>query len=116
MTPTRSRPARSTGPLNIPLNAKVHTVKELVVAEWPEDKVGKPAPEDPREVRLIHNGKVMEPGKTLADCKVAVGSLVTCHLMVQPKPEPSKGGAGGKEKGGGGGGGGSAPGCGCVVS
>ena len=58
----------------------------------------------------------MEPGKTLADCKVAVGSLVTCHLMVQPKPEPSKGGAGGKEKGGGGGGGGSAPGCGCVVS
>ena len=75
MTPTRSRPARSTGPLNIPLNAKVHTVKELVVAEWPEDKVGKPAPDDPREVRLIHNGKVMEPGKTLADCKVAVAAM-----------------------------------------
>jgi len=104
----------STGPLNIPLNTKIHTVKELVVTEWPTEKVGKPPPEDPREIRLIHNGKVMEPGKCLGDYKVAVGSLVTCHLLVQPKPEPVKGG-GFKGKGGNGDGSAAAPGCGCVV-
>jgi hypothetical protein len=102
------------GPLNIPLNTKIHTVKELVVTEWPTEKVGKPPPEDPREIRLIHNGKVMEPGKCLGDYKVAVGSLVTCHLLVQPKPEPVKGG-GFKGKGGNGDGSAAAPGCGCVV-
>ena len=43
----------STGPLNIPLNTKIHTVKELVVTEWPTEKVGKPPPEDPREGEFI---------------------------------------------------------------
>jgi hypothetical protein len=116
LTPHPSLPSLhpSTGPLNIPLNTKIHTVKELVVTEWPTEKVGKPPPEDPREIRLIHNGKVMEPGKCLGDYKVAVGSLVTCHLLVQPKPEPVKGG-GFKGKGGNGDGSAAAPGCGCVV-
>lgn len=87
-------------------------MKERVVAEWPAPtpEFSKPAPEDPAVVKLIHNGKVLEAGKTLRESRIGTDGLVTCHLMIQPKPPQSaRKGANTKDSEGG------APGCGCVV-
>ena len=77
------------------MTTTVAAVKEIVLKEWPKDFSG-PTPTDVGEVRLILNGKVLENGKTLADSRTPTGMLVTCHLLIQPKPEPSKGGGDGK--------------------
>ena len=46
----------------------MQAVKEMVIAEWPKD-FPRPAPADTAEVRLILNGKVLENGKTLMECR-----------------------------------------------
>lgn len=54
--------------MTIPLSTTVQAVKEMVLVEWPKD-FPRAAPTDLAEVRLILNGKVLENGKTLADCR-----------------------------------------------
>ena len=94
------------------MTTKVAAVKERVLAEWPAPtpEFSKPAPEDPAVVKLIHNGKVLEAGKTLRESRIGTDGLVTCHLMIQPKPPPSARKGASIKSGDGG-----APGCGCVV-
>lgn len=75
--------------MDIPLTTKVQAVKDLVLKSWPED-CPQPCPGDAAEVKLILNGKVLENGKTLADYKTPTGMMVTCHLLIRPKPEPPK--------------------------
>mmetsp|Transcript_25017 Transcript_25017/g.40153 ORF Transcript_25017/g.40153 Transcript_25017/m.40153 type:complete len:116 (+) Transcript_25017:276-623(+) len=95
------------GPIKFSVSTTVQAVKEMVIAEWPKD-FPRPAPADTAEVRLILNGKVLENGKTLMECRTPTGMLVTCHLLIRPKPEPSKPGAESKTDG-------TPSGCGCSV-
>ena len=85
MFPLPRRRLLSAGPLDFSVTAKVAAVKERVVAEWPAPtpEFSKHAPEDPAVVKLIHNGKVLEAGKTLRESRIGTDGLVTCHLMIQ---------------------------------
>mmetsp|Transcript_9751 Transcript_9751/g.35462 ORF Transcript_9751/g.35462 Transcript_9751/m.35462 type:complete len:124 (-) Transcript_9751:66-437(-) len=107
------------GPLTLSTSTTVSAVKNLVLAEWPErDGIHfkTEPPEDSRFIRLILNGRVLGENRTLAECGVPQGMLVTCHLVVRPKIESASGkhGAGGG-KGGAPAPGGAGSGC-CVIS
>ncbi|GLT28550.1 hypothetical protein SLE2022_206150 [Rubroshorea leprosula] len=64
----------------------VSTLKQKLVAEWPQDK--SVIPKSVNELKLIHAGKILENNKTLADSKVTFGDLpggvITMHVLVQP--------------------------------
>ncbi|XP_022758073.1 membrane-anchored ubiquitin-fold protein 3-like [Durio zibethinus] len=75
----------------------VATLKQRIVAEWPQDKTV--APKSINDLKLIHAGKVLENNKTLADSRITFGDLpvgvITMHVVVQPviannKTEKSK--------------------------
>ncbi|GMP91271.1 hypothetical protein CsSME_00042036 [Camellia sinensis var. sinensis] len=69
----------------------VATLKQRLVAEWPQDK--SVVPKSVSDIKLIHAGKVLENGKTLAESRVHFGDLPggvsTMHVVVQP-PVPKK--------------------------
>ncbi|KAI7983694.1 Membrane-anchored ubiquitin-fold protein 3 [Camellia lanceoleosa] len=69
----------------------VTTLKQRLVAEWPQDK--SVVPKSVSDIKLIHAGKVLENGKTLAESRVHFGDLPggvsTMHVVVQP-PVPKK--------------------------
>ncbi|XP_017983912.1 PREDICTED: membrane-anchored ubiquitin-fold protein 3 isoform X2 [Theobroma cacao] len=64
----------------------VSTLKQKIVAEWPQDKTV--TPKSINDLKLIHAGKVLENNKTLADSKITFGDLpvgvITMHVVVQP--------------------------------
>ncbi|KAL2540545.1 Membrane-anchored ubiquitin-fold protein 6 [Abeliophyllum distichum] len=61
-------------------------LKQRLLAEWPQDK--SVIPKSVNDMKLIHAGKVLEKGKTLAESRIHVGDLpqgvITMHVVVQP--------------------------------
>ncbi|KAK4441739.1 Membrane-anchored ubiquitin-fold protein 3 [Sesamum alatum] len=64
----------------------VATLKQRLLAEWPQDK--SVVPKSVSDMKLIHAGKVLENAKTLAESRVHIGDLpggvITMHVVVQP--------------------------------
>ncbi|KAI3975669.1 hypothetical protein MKX01_023095 [Papaver californicum] len=64
----------------------VATLKESLVAQWPQDKTV--IPKSVNDVKLIYAGKVLENTKTLAESRIPFGDLpggvTTMHVVVQP--------------------------------
>ncbi|RZC80847.1 hypothetical protein C5167_043424 [Papaver somniferum] len=64
----------------------VATLKERLVAQWPQDKTV--IPKSVNDVKLIYAGKVLENTKTLAESRIPFGDLpggvTTMHVVVQP--------------------------------
>ncbi|KAK4408000.1 Membrane-anchored ubiquitin-fold protein 3 [Sesamum angolense] len=64
----------------------VATLKQRLLTEWPQDK--SVVPKSVGDMKLIHAGKVLENGKTLAESRVHIGDLpggvITMHVVVQP--------------------------------
>ncbi|KAL5712916.1 hypothetical protein ACHQM5_015038 [Ranunculus cassubicifolius] len=78
-------------------STSIATLKERLVAEWPQDKTV--IPKSLNDVKLIYAGKVLENNKTLAESRIPFGELpggvITMHVVVQPpiakkKTEPKK--------------------------
>ncbi|XP_021906926.1 membrane-anchored ubiquitin-fold protein 3-like [Carica papaya] len=78
----------------------VASLKQRLVAEWPADKTV--SPKSQNDLKLIHAGKILENGKTLADSRITFGELpsgvITMHVVVQPLA-PKKKTASKKNKG-----------------
>ncbi|XP_044501292.1 membrane-anchored ubiquitin-fold protein 3-like isoform X2 [Mangifera indica] len=74
------------------LSTSVATLKERLVAEWPQDKTVTPKSVD--DVKLIHAGRILENNTTLADARVTMGDLptgvITMHIVVQPSVAKKK--------------------------
>ncbi|KAL6978427.1 hypothetical protein U1Q18_020094 [Sarracenia purpurea var. burkii] len=64
----------------------VATLKQRLVAEWPQDK--SVVPKSLSDIKLIHAGKVLENSKTLSESRILFGDLaggvITMHVVVQP--------------------------------
>ncbi|PIN05375.1 hypothetical protein CDL12_22092 [Handroanthus impetiginosus] len=64
----------------------IATLKQRLLSEWPQDK--SVVPKSVNDMKLIHAGKVLENGKTLAESRVNVddlpGGVITMHVVVQP--------------------------------
>ncbi|XP_062144620.1 membrane-anchored ubiquitin-fold protein 3-like isoform X2 [Alnus glutinosa] len=64
----------------------VATLKQKLVAEWPQDKIITPT--SVNDVKIIHAGKVLEDDNTLADSLISIGDLpggvITMHVVLQP--------------------------------
>jgi len=64
----------------------VATLKQRLVAEWPQDK--SVIPKSVSDTKIIHAGKVLENSKTLAESGLHIGDLpggvITMHVVVQP--------------------------------
>ncbi|CAK9175943.1 unnamed protein product [Ilex paraguariensis] len=64
----------------------VATIKQRLVAEWPQDK--SVMPKIVSDLKLIHAGKFLENSTTLAESRVHVGDdpggVITMHVVVQP--------------------------------
>ncbi|KAK3041457.1 hypothetical protein RJ639_000434, partial [Escallonia herrerae] len=71
----------------------IATLKQRLVAEWPQDK--SVIPKSVSDVKLIHAGKVLENTKTLAESRIYIGDLpggvTTMHVVVQPPVAKKKG-------------------------
>ncbi|XP_039061814.1 membrane-anchored ubiquitin-fold protein 3-like [Hibiscus syriacus] len=70
----------------------VSTLKEKIVAEWPQGN--KVTPESINDLKLIHAGKVLRNNKTLACCTKKVGDfpddVITMHVLAQPAKSKRK--------------------------
>ncbi|OMP06633.1 Zinc finger, RING-type [Corchorus olitorius] len=70
----------------------VATLKQKIVAEWPQDKTV--TPKSINDLKIIHAGKVLENNKTLADSRITFGDLpvgvITMHVVVQPAVAKNK--------------------------
>ncbi|XP_008790793.2 membrane-anchored ubiquitin-fold protein 3-like [Phoenix dactylifera] len=64
----------------------VASLKELILARWPQDK--EIAPKTINDLKLINAGKILENNRTLAESRVPVGELpggvITMHVVVRP--------------------------------
>ncbi|KAF8394522.1 hypothetical protein HHK36_020732 [Tetracentron sinense] len=70
----------------------VATLKERLLAEWPQDKTV--IPKSVNDVKIIYSGKVLENSKTLVESLIPFGDLpsgvITMHLVVQPPQDRNK--------------------------
>ncbi|XP_075520561.1 membrane-anchored ubiquitin-fold protein 3-like [Primulina tabacum] len=62
------------------------TLKQRLLSQWPRDK--SIVPKSVNDMKLIHAGKFLENGKTLAESRVAQvgelsGGVITMHVVVQ---------------------------------
>ncbi|KAH1108082.1 hypothetical protein J1N35_011850 [Gossypium stocksii] len=68
------------------LSMNVATLKQKIVAEWPQGKTV--TPKSINDLKIVHAGKVLENNKTLADSRITFGDLpagvITMHVIVQP--------------------------------
>ncbi|KAJ4968667.1 hypothetical protein NE237_015368 [Protea cynaroides] len=75
-----------------PASTTIATLKEKLVAEWPQDK--KVIPKAVNDMKLIYAGKFLEDSKTLAESRIAFGELpggvTTMHVVVQPSVSKKK--------------------------
>lgn len=64
----------------------VASLKENIVAHWPQEKEN--GPKTMNDMKLIHAGKILENNRTLAECRVPVGELpggvITMHVVLRP--------------------------------
>ncbi|GER32994.1 ubiquitin family protein [Striga asiatica] len=64
----------------------IANLKQRLLSEWPQDK--SVVPKSVSDMKLIHAGKVLDNGKTLAESRANVGDLpsgvITMHVVVQP--------------------------------
>ncbi|KAI8550504.1 hypothetical protein RHMOL_Rhmol06G0112200 [Rhododendron molle] len=74
------------GPTNCSPSTSVGSLKERIVAQWPNDKEN--APKTVNDVKLINAGKILENNKTLAESRLPIGELpgvvITMHVVVRP--------------------------------
>ncbi|GKV12430.1 hypothetical protein SLEP1_g23570 [Rubroshorea leprosula] len=69
----------------------VASLKEKILAQWPQDKEN--GPKTIHDVKLINAGKILENNRTLAECRLPVGELpgaVITMLVVLRLPVTSK--------------------------
>ncbi|PPS06677.1 hypothetical protein GOBAR_AA13968 [Gossypium barbadense] len=75
------------------LSTNVATLKQKMVAEWPQKTV---TPKSINDLKIIHAGKVLENNKTLAGSRITFGDLpagvITMHVIVQPAIAKNKSG------------------------
>ncbi|XXG84170.1 hypothetical protein AAC387_Pa10g1746 [Persea americana] len=74
------------GPGKYAASTTIETLKERLVAEWPQDK--KTIPKTVNDVKLIYSGRFLENNKTLAESRLLLdglpGGIITMHVVVQP--------------------------------
>uniref|UniRef100_M4E8Y5 Membrane-anchored ubiquitin-fold protein n=1 Tax=Brassica campestris TaxID=3711 RepID=M4E8Y5_BRACM len=75
------------GPFQYSPTATVAMLKERLVSEWPKDK--KIVPKAASDIKLINAGKILENGKTVAQCKAPFDdlpkSVITMHDFLKDK-------------------------------
>ncbi|CAH8388426.1 unnamed protein product [Eruca vesicaria subsp. sativa] len=80
------------GPFQYPPTATVGILKERIVSEWPKDK--KVVPKAASGIKLINAGKILENGRTVAQCKAPFAdlhkSVIAMHVVVQPSPTKAR--------------------------
>ncbi|XP_073010274.1 membrane-anchored ubiquitin-fold protein 3-like isoform X3 [Typha latifolia] len=85
------------GPNKYDPSTTVASLKEIILARWPQDK--EIAPKTINDVKLINAGRILENNRTLAESRVSVGELpggvITMHVVVRP-PQVDKNSAGTK--------------------
>ncbi|KAL3649112.1 hypothetical protein CASFOL_005515 [Castilleja foliolosa] len=78
----------------------IANLKQRILSEWPQDK--SVVPKSVNDMKLIHAGKVLENGRTLAESRVNLGDLpggvITMHVVVQPAIVKKKTGKNQSEK------------------
>ncbi|XP_028799381.1 membrane-anchored ubiquitin-fold protein 2-like isoform X2 [Neltuma alba] len=81
------------GPKSFPAATSIATLKESILAQWPNDKEN--GPRTVKDVKLISAGKILENSRTVGECQSPLcdipGGVTTMHVVVQPP-------AGDKEK------------------
>uniref|UniRef100_A0A1D1ZF99 Membrane-anchored ubiquitin-fold protein n=1 Tax=Anthurium amnicola TaxID=1678845 RepID=A0A1D1ZF99_9ARAE len=74
------------GPSKYDPSTTVASLKEIILARWPQDKGI--APRTINDVKLINGGKILENNQTLAASRVPVadlpGGVITMHVVVRP--------------------------------
>lgn len=79
------------GPNKYDPSTTVASLKETILARWPQDK--EIAPKTINDLKLINAGKILENNRTLAESRVPVGELpggvITMHVVVRP-PQTDK--------------------------
>ncbi|XP_072953565.1 membrane-anchored ubiquitin-fold protein 3-like isoform X1 [Typha angustifolia] len=74
------------GPNKYDPSTTVASLKEIILARWPQDK--EIAPKTINDVKLINAGRILENNRTLAESRVSVGELpggvITMHVVVRP--------------------------------
>lgn len=79
------------GPNKYDPSTTVASLKETILARWPQDKEF--SPKSITDLKLINAGKILENNRTLAESRVPVGELpggvITMHVVVRP-PQSDK--------------------------
>eukprot|EP00262_Sarcandra_glabra_P010044 TRINITY_DN24910_c0_g1_i1.p1 TRINITY_DN24910_c0_g1~~TRINITY_DN24910_c0_g1_i1.p1 ORF type:complete len:119 (-),score=18.91 TRINITY_DN24910_c0_g1_i1:405-761(-) len=74
------------GPSKYDPSTTVGSLKETIIALWPQDK--EIAPKTINDMKLISAGKILENNRTLSESRVLVGELpggvITMHVVVRP--------------------------------
>ncbi|XP_073157846.1 membrane-anchored ubiquitin-fold protein 3-like [Henckelia pumila] len=67
-----------------PLSTTIDTIKERLLAEWPQGKSSIPTSVD--EIKLMHAGRYLVGGRTLGESRLRIvpGQVVTILAIVQP--------------------------------
>ncbi|KAF7820489.1 membrane-anchored ubiquitin-fold protein 1-like [Senna tora] len=74
------------GPKSFPAATSIATLKESILAQWPNDKEN--GPRTVKDVKLISAGKILENNRTVGECQSPLcdipGGVTTMHVVVQP--------------------------------
>ncbi|XP_054798425.1 membrane-anchored ubiquitin-fold protein 2 [Prosopis cineraria] len=74
------------GPRSFPAATSIATLKESILAQWPNDKEN--GPRTVKDVKLISAGKILENNRTVGECQSPLcdipGGVTTMHVVVQP--------------------------------
>ncbi|XP_064965897.1 membrane-anchored ubiquitin-fold protein 3-like [Musa acuminata AAA Group] len=74
------------GPNKHDPSTTVASLKEFIIARWPQDK--EIAPGTINDVKLINAGKILDNNQTVAESTVSVGGIsggvITMHVVVRP--------------------------------
>ncbi|KAJ4746078.1 membrane-anchored ubiquitin-fold protein 2 [Rhynchospora pubera] len=88
------------GPDKYDPSTTVASLKETIIAKWPEDKAN--APTKVEDLKLINAGRILENKWTLTESRVPVGdlpgSIITMHVVVRPPQSVKRAVSAGKEK------------------
>ncbi|XP_075640059.1 membrane-anchored ubiquitin-fold protein 6 [Castanea sativa] len=80
------------GPTKYGPATTVASLKEKILAQWPEEKEN--GPKTINDVKLINAGKILENNRTLAESRLPVGlpgGVITMHVVVRaPLPDKNR--------------------------